>query len=87
MPNNIRQLVFGATDRAQEERFAESVGFNLRHLDRSAAELSMGDLRKLEFARTLATGAKTLLLDEIFAGPTTGEIAMIADLIKGPGPQ
>jgi len=82
MPNNIRQLVFGATDRVQEERFAKSVGFNLRNLDRSAAELSMGDLRKLEFARTLATGAKTLLLDEIFAGLTTGEIAMIADLIK-----
>ena len=38
--------------------------------------------RKLEFARTLATGAKTLLLDEIFAGLTTGEIAMITDLIK-----
>ena len=41
----------------------------------------MGDLRKLEFARALATGARTLLLDEVFAGLTTGEISMIADLI------
>ena len=41
----------------------------------------MGDLRKLEFARTLATGAKVLLLDEVFAGLTTGEISMIAELI------
>ena len=33
------------------------------------SELSMGDLRKLELARTLATGAEILLLDEVFAGP------------------
>ncbi len=81
MPNNIRQLIFGATDTAKEEELAESVGFSLTDLQRSAAELSMGDLRKLEFARALATGARTLLLDEVFAGLTTGEIAMIADLI------
>ena len=42
----------------------------------------MGDLRKLEFARTLATGAKVLLLDEVFAGLTTGEISQIAALIQ-----
>ena len=81
MPNNIRQLIFGATDTAREEELAESVGFSLTDLQRSAAELSMGDLRKLEFARALATGARTLLLDEVFAGLTTGEISMIADLI------
>ena len=82
MPNSIRKLIFGATDAAREEELAESVGFSLEDLQRSAAELSMGDLRKLEFARTLATGARTLLLDEVFAGLTTGEIAMIADLIE-----
>ena len=81
MPNSIRQLIFGATDTAREEELAESVGFSLTDLQRSAAELSMGDLRKLEFARALATGARTLLLDEVFAGLTTGEISMIADLI------
>jgi len=81
MPNSIRQLIFGATDTAREEELAESVGFSLTDLQRSAAELSMGDLRKLEFARALATGARTLLLDEVFAGLTTGEISMIADLV------
>ena len=81
MPNSIRQLIFGATDTAREEELAESVGFSFTDLQRSAAELSMGDLRKLEFARALATGARTLLLDEVFAGLTTGEISMIADLI------
>ncbi len=82
MPNSIRQLIFGATDAPREEELAESVGFSFADLKRPAAELSMGDLRKLEFARTLATGARTLLLDEVFAGLTTGEISMIADLIR-----
>ena len=42
-------------------------------------QLSMGDLRRLELARTLATGPEVLLLDEVFAGLTVGEIARISD--------
>ena len=42
----------------------------------------MGDLRKLELARTIATGAEVLLLDEVFAGLTAGEIAQISELIN-----
>ena len=82
MPNSIRQLVFGVSDRDKEDELALSVGFELDDMEKPAAELSMGDLRKLEFARTLATGARTLLLDEVFAGLTSGEIAMIAELIQ-----
>ena len=51
-------------------------------LDRLPSELSMGDLRKLELARTLATGAEILLLDEVFAGLTAGEIAQISELVN-----
>lgn len=81
MPDSLRAMIFGAVDRSRETDLARSVGFSANDLERPAAELSMGDLRKLEFARTLATGAKVLLLDEVFAGLTTGEISMIAELI------
>jgi ABC-type branched-subunit amino acid transport system ATPase component len=82
MPNSLRAMIFGASDLARETELALSVGFTEDDLERTASELSMGDLRKLEFARTLATGAKLLLLDEVFAGLTTGEISMIAALIQ-----
>ena len=82
MPDSLRAMIFGALDTQREEELAQSVGFTPADLDRSASELSMGDLRKLEFARTLATGAKVLLLDEVFAGLTSGEIGMIAELVQ-----
>lgn len=82
MPDSLSALIFRGPDRARERELALSVGFAKADLDRPASALAMGDLRKLEFARTLATGAKVLLLDEVFAGLTTGEIAMIAALIQ-----
>lgn len=81
-PDSLRAMIFGRPDEGRETELALSVGFNEDDLARPASELSMGDLRKLEFARTLATGAKVLLLDEVFAGLTTGEIGMIAELIQ-----
>jgi branched-chain amino acid transport system ATP-binding protein len=39
-------------------------------------------LRKLEMARTMATNPTVMLLDEVFAGLTVGEIAQIAALIQ-----
>lgn len=82
MPDSLRAMIFGKVDLARETEIAQSVGFAPADLDRPASELAMGDLRKLEFARTLATGAEVLLLDEVFAGLTTGEIGMIAELIQ-----
>ena len=82
MPDSMREMIFGAPDRNREAELAQSVGFAPKDLDKTASELAMGDLRKLEFARTLATGAKLLLLDEVFAGLTSGEIGMIAELIQ-----
>lgn len=82
MPNSLRAMLFQAPNLDEEAELAHSVGFAAEDLERPVSELAMGDLRKLEFARTLATGAKVLLLDEVFAGLTTGEISMIAELIQ-----
>ena len=41
----------------------------------------MGDLRKLELARTLAAKPEIMLLDEVFAGLTVGEIEQISHLL------
>lgn len=82
MPDNIWHMVFSAPDRDHERELALSVGFTEADLDRAPTELAMGDLRKLEMARTMATAPKVMLLDEVFAGLTTGEIAQISDLIQ-----
>lgn len=82
MPNSVWGMVAARPDVGQERDLALEVGFNSADLEKPASDLSMGDLRKLELARTLATGAKVLLLDEVFAGLTVGEIAQISALIQ-----
>ena len=82
MPDRLCDMLFRQPDRQAERDLALSVGFAEDDLTRLPSELSMGDLRKLELARTLATGAKVLLLDEVFAGLTAGEIAQISELIQ-----
>ena len=82
MPDNVWQMVLHGPDPDRELELALSVGFTDDDLQRTPAELSMGDLRKLEMARTMATGPKVMLLDEVFAGLTVGEIAQIGELIQ-----
>lgn len=82
MPNSLWQMLTRNPDRYKEIELALSVGFGEDDLHRHPAELSMGDLRKLELARTLATDPSIMLLDEVFAGLTAGEIAQIAELIN-----
>ena len=81
MPNRLAELIFKAGDRDREVELARSVGLREADLDRLPSELSMGDLRKLELARTLATDPKIVLLDEVFAGLTVGEIGQISELL------
>ena len=82
MPDSIWKMITQGPDRAREIELALSVGFSENDLDRHPDELSMGDLRKLEMARTMATGPSVMLLDEVFAGLTKGEIAQIGELIQ-----
>ena len=81
-PNNVWQLITRAPDQDREAEIALDVGLHEGDFHRTPTELSMGDLRKLEFARTLATGSKVMLLDEVFAGLTVGEIHVMSDLIQ-----
>ncbi len=82
MPDNIWQMIVSPPNKERERELAFSVGFTEADLERAPTELAMGDLRKLEMARTMATAPKVMLLDEVFAGLTTGEIAQISDLIQ-----
>lgn len=82
MPDNVWQMIVRGPDPDRELELAMSVGFAEADLDRTPAELSMGDLRKLEMARTMATGPRVMLLDEVFAGLTVREIAQIGELIQ-----
>ena len=82
MPDNVWQMITRAPDLDREEELALSVGFSRGELLKTPGELSMGDLRKLEMARTMATGPKIMLLDEVFAGLTASEIGQITDLIQ-----
>jgi len=82
MPDNILQMIFKGPNRDRELELALAVGFGEQDLERTPAELSMGDLRKLEMARTMATNPKVMLLDEVFAGLTTSEVAMISQLVQ-----
>ena len=82
MPNNIWKMITTRPRFDRETEIALSVGFAQSDLDKTPGELSMGDLRKLEMARTMATGTKVMLLDEVFAGLTVAEIAQITALIQ-----
>jgi len=81
MPDNLWRMLAHAYDCGREHEIALSVGFREADIGKYPGELAMGDLRKLELARTLATGSKVLLLDEVFAGLTYGEIAQISKLL------
>ncbi|MDA9008522.1 ATP-binding cassette domain-containing protein [Alphaproteobacteria bacterium] len=81
MPNSIWHMLTKGPDPDKELELALSVGFAESDLDKLPSELSMGDLRKLELARTLATDPEMILLDEVFAGLTIGEIAQITELL------
>ena len=75
-------MIVSPPDIERESELALSVGFSEADLLRKPSELAMGDLRKLEMARTMATAPRVMLLDEVFAGLTVGEIAQISDLIQ-----
>ena len=66
---------------AHARAVAEQVGMG-HMLDQPAADLTVAGRKRLELARTLATGPKLLLLDEVMAGLNPSEIVEIIDIIR-----
>jgi branched-chain amino acid transport system ATP-binding protein len=55
----------------------------LSHISqKKASSITLADRKRLEVAKTLATGAKILLLDEVMAGLTPKEMEGIIQLVK-----
>jgi ABC-type branched-subunit amino acid transport system ATPase component len=81
MPDSIMDMIWKKSDEKLEKKLADNVGFSSKEYYRTPSELSMGDLRKLELARTLATNPEIMLLDEVFAGLTVGEIEHMSQLL------
>ena len=81
MPDSVRRLVAERPPEGADWEIVRNVGFAEREAAMVPGQLSMGELRKLELARTLATGPRVLLLDEVFAGLTRGEIAQLSELL------
>lgn len=82
MPDSIIGMLVGSYNPNEARAIACSVGLAENDFRRIPAELSMGDLRKVELARTLATQPEVILLDEVFAGLTVGEIDQISGLLN-----
>lgn len=85
----LENVMVGAYNRVGSAK--ESMSIALEKLDfvglnnmesRRAKDLNIGDQRRLELARALATQPKLLLLDEVMAGLTPSEITDVMTLIR-----
>jgi len=82
IPDSIMGSLRGEGTHIDEiKEIAEDVGLGGR-FSKYPHELTMGDLRRVELAKTLATNPKIILLDEIFAGLTVAEIEEIDKLLR-----
>jgi branched-chain amino acid transport system ATP-binding protein len=80
LPDNLLMLAtdHGVTRRAEE--IAARVGL-ARVMHRLPRTLPFADLRRLELAKAIARNPKVVLVDEPFAGLTSGEVADFSELI------
>ncbi|MBC7337320.1 MAG: ABC transporter ATP-binding protein, partial [Clostridia bacterium] len=87
LENVMAGAIFGgkARDEVAASRFAHElldfVGYE-GPVEVPARNLNTVQLKRVELARALATGCRLLLLDEVAAGLTPGELTGMAELIK-----
>jgi ABC-type branched-subunit amino acid transport system ATPase component len=81
VPDSITKCLRGQKEEIEAVRqIGESVGLKDR-LMKYPYELSLGDLRRVELAKAIATNPRIIMLDEIFAGLTVHEITEISTLL------
>ncbi len=80
LPDSLTQLV--ASRHIDDKARAIATRVGLGHvLQRRPSTLPFADLRRLELARAIARDPKVVLVDEPFAGLTSGEVRDFSDLI------
>ncbi len=81
VPDSITRCLRGRKKNIEDvEQIGIGVGLKDR-LMKYPHELSLGDLRRVELAKAIATDPKLIMLDEIFAGLTVHEINELTGLL------
>jgi len=82
LPDSLLRLAAAPGVDARARAIAERGG--LGHVaDRRPGTLPFADLRRLELAKAIARDPQVVLVDEPFAGLTSGEVAAFSELIRG----
>lgn len=87
--SSLENIMVGAFNRTKSyaeateiaEHYLTFVGLDHKK-DTQVKELTIGDQRRLEMARALATGPRLLILDEVMAGLTPTEVSLVMDLVR-----
>jgi ABC-type branched-subunit amino acid transport system ATPase component len=82
LPDSLLRLAAGAELRERAREIAERVGLG-GVLDRRPGTLPFADLRRMELAKAIARDPRVILVDEPFAGLTSGEVGAFSELIAG----
>ncbi len=86
--NVMTGALFGRAGKVSVEEARERVRRPLelvglaRRADALAGTLTLGERKKLELARALATSPRLLLLDEVMAGSTHAEVVELMDVLR-----
>lgn len=85
----LENIMLGAFLHTRDVHEAERVALDVArltgmesHLSKPASELTVGGMKRLEVARTLATRPRVLLLDEVMAGLSPTDIDQAITLIR-----
>jgi branched-chain amino acid transport system ATP-binding protein len=80
LPDKLSKVFAKRHIREKAEEIAARVGL-ARVLNRKPSSLAFADLRRMELAKAIARDPKVVLVDEPFAGLTSGEVDALAQLI------